>query len=67
MKLTQLEKDKIERQKELTALSAQQRFFEEQKAKGLVKCDWWLPRKDLGKGLRFQARLCLEHERSLKK
>ena len=67
MKLTQLEKDKIDRQKELTALSAQQRFEEEQKGKGLVRSDFWWPRKDLGKVLRFQARLCLEHERSLKR
>ena len=66
MNLTQKEKDKIDRQKELRELSAQQRFIEEQKDKGLVKCEWWLPRKDLGRGLRFQAKLCLEHERSLK-
>ena len=67
MKLTQLEQDKLDRQAALLELSAQQRFEEEQKGKGLVRSDFWWPRKDLGKVLRFQARLCLEHERSLKR
>ena len=67
MKLTQLEKDKIDEQAALIDFGAQQHFIEQQEGKDLIKTEFWWPRKDLGKVLRFQARLCLEHERSLKR